>query len=162
MFSRRVVGWQVSTSLRTDLALDALEMGLWARQRAGEDVTGPVYHSDRGAQIEFVRYTGTARRRRGGGLVGSKGDSFDNAMAEAVGLVGSKGDSFYNAMAEALYSLFKAECIRNPLPRGRAGVASTTSQPLVATYVDDTDRRLHGEIGHLHPPSTRPTTGQTP
>jgi transposase InsO family protein len=40
------VGWQVSTSLRTDLALDALDMGLWARQRAGQDVTGLVHHSD--------------------------------------------------------------------------------------------------------------------
>jgi transposase InsO family protein len=46
VFSRVVVGWQVSTSLRTDLALDALDMGLWARQRAGQDVTGLVHHSD--------------------------------------------------------------------------------------------------------------------
>jgi hypothetical protein len=49
VYSRRIVGWQVSTSLRTDLALDALEMGLWARRRAGEDVTGLVHHSDRGS-----------------------------------------------------------------------------------------------------------------
>jgi len=41
-----IVGWQVSTSLRTDLALDALDMGLWNRQRAGRDVTGLVHHSD--------------------------------------------------------------------------------------------------------------------
>ncbi len=47
VFSRMIVGWQVSTSLRTDLALDALDMGLWARQRAGQDVTGLVHHSDR-------------------------------------------------------------------------------------------------------------------
>ena len=50
VYSRRVVGWQVSTRLRTDLALDALEMGLWARRRAGKDVTGLVHHSDRGVQ----------------------------------------------------------------------------------------------------------------
>lgn len=48
VFSRMVVGWQVSTSLRTDLALDALDMGLWARLRAGQDVTGLTHHSDRG------------------------------------------------------------------------------------------------------------------
>ena len=48
VYSRRIVGWQVSTSLRTDLALDALEMGLWARRRAGQDTTGLVHHSDRG------------------------------------------------------------------------------------------------------------------
>jgi transposase InsO family protein len=46
VFSRMIVGWQVSTSLRTDLALDALDMGLWNRQRAGQDVTGLVHHSD--------------------------------------------------------------------------------------------------------------------
>lgn len=46
VFSRLVVGWQVSTSLRTDLALDALDMGLWARQRAGHDVIGMIHHSD--------------------------------------------------------------------------------------------------------------------
>jgi len=50
VFSRMIVGWQVSTSLRTDLALDALDMGLWTRQRAGQDVTGLVHHSDRGVQ----------------------------------------------------------------------------------------------------------------
>lgn len=45
-----IVGWQVSTSLRTDLALDALDMGLWARRRAGQDITGLIHHSDRGVQ----------------------------------------------------------------------------------------------------------------
>jgi putative transposase len=50
VFSRMIVGWQVSTSLRTDLALDALDMGLWARQRAGQDVAGLKHHSDRGVQ----------------------------------------------------------------------------------------------------------------
>ncbi len=53
VFSRMIVGWQMSTSLRTDLALDALDMGLWARQRAGQDVTGLVHHSDRGVQGGF-------------------------------------------------------------------------------------------------------------
>ena len=53
VFSRLVIGWQVSTSLRTDLALEALDMGLWARQRAGQDVTGMTHHSDRGVQGGF-------------------------------------------------------------------------------------------------------------
>ena len=52
VFSRMIVGWQVSTSLRTDLALDALDMGLWNRQRAGQDVTGLVRHIDRGFNTE--------------------------------------------------------------------------------------------------------------
>lgn len=57
VYSRMIVGWQVSTSLRTDLALDALDMGLWNRQRAGQDVTGLTHHSDRGVQYRAIRYT---------------------------------------------------------------------------------------------------------
>lgn len=53
VFSRRVVGWQLSKSLRTDLALDALEMGIWTRQREGRDVTGLTHHSDKGVQGGF-------------------------------------------------------------------------------------------------------------
>ncbi|NDK92358.1 IS3 family transposase, partial [Gordonia desulfuricans] len=53
VFSRMVVGWQVSTTMHTDLALDALDMGLWARSRAGQDVAGLIHHSDRGVQGEF-------------------------------------------------------------------------------------------------------------
>jgi transposase InsO family protein len=55
VFSRMIVGWQVSTSLRTDLALDALDMGLWTRQRAGKDVTGLVHHSDGGVPVSTER-----------------------------------------------------------------------------------------------------------
>ena len=57
VFSRRVVGWQVSTSLRTDLALDALNMGLWTRAHDGHDTTNLVHHSDRGVQYLAIRYT---------------------------------------------------------------------------------------------------------
>ncbi len=52
VFSRRVVGWQLSTNLRTDLALDALEMGIWTREHDGHDTTGLTHHSDRGVNIE--------------------------------------------------------------------------------------------------------------
>ncbi|AFR51600.1 Transposase-like protein (plasmid) [Gordonia sp. KTR9] len=104
VFSRMVVGWQVSTTMHTDLALDALNMGLWARSRAGHDVAGLIHHSDRGVQYRAIRYTERL------------------AEAEAVTSVGSKGDSYDNAMAEAFNSLFKAECIRNPARRlGRCG-----------------------------------------
>src|SRR5664280_1189234 len=57
VFSRRVVGWQASTSLRTDLALDAVEMGLWTRRRDGHNVSSLVHHSDHGVQYVAVRYT---------------------------------------------------------------------------------------------------------
>jgi putative transposase len=78
VFSRMIVGWQVSTSLRTDLALDALDMGLWNRQRASQDVSGLIHHSDRGVQGGFNRSSqhlvimevsdgsSTAGRRSGG------------------------------------------------------------------------------------------------
>jgi putative transposase len=55
VYPRRVVGWQLSRSLRTDLALDALEMGLWTRRRAGRDVSGLVHHSDKGVQTGLNR-----------------------------------------------------------------------------------------------------------
>lgn len=135
VFSRMVVGWQVSTSLRTDLALDALDMGLWARQRAGQDVTGLVHHSDRGVQYRAIRYTERL------------------AEADAVASVGSKGDSYDNAMAEALNSLFKAECIRNPVMRPTGGWKSVSDVEIaVAEYIDwYNHRRLHGELDHVPP-----------
>lgn len=141
VFSRRITGWQVSTSLHTDLALDALDMGLWARRRAGHDLAGLVHHSDRGVQYRAIRYTERL------------------ADAEAVASVGSKGDSYDNAMAEALNSLFKAECIRNPAMRPNGGWKNIADVEIaVAEYVDwYNHRRLHGEIGHV-PPAEYETT----
>lgn len=55
VFSRRIVGWRCSTSLRTDLATDALEQGLWQRARDGHQVRGLVHHSDRGGEGGFHR-----------------------------------------------------------------------------------------------------------
>ncbi|WP_425306126.1 DDE-type integrase/transposase/recombinase [Actinomyces succiniciruminis] len=49
VYSRRIVGWQTSTSLYTDLALGALKMGIWQRQREGADLKGLIHHSDRGS-----------------------------------------------------------------------------------------------------------------
>lgn len=141
VFSRLVVGWQVSTSLRTDLALDALDMGLWARQRAGHDVTGLTHHSDLGVQYRAIRYTERL------------------AEAKAVASVGSKGDSYDNAMAEAFNALFKAECIRNPAMRPTGGWKSILDVEIaVAEYIDwFNHRRLHGEIG-LVPPAEAEAT----
>jgi putative transposase len=135
VFSRMIVGWQVSTSLRTDLALDALDMGLWTRERGGQDVSGLVHHSDRGVQYRAIRYTERL------------------AEAEAVASVGSRGDSYDNAMAEALNSLFKAECIRNPVMRPKGGWKSVGDVEIaVAEYVDwFNHQRLHGEIGLVPP-----------
>ena len=75
------------------------------------------------------------------------------AEAEAVASVGSRGDSYDNAMAEALNSLFKAECIRNPVMRPNGGWKSVTDVEIaVAEYVDwFNHRRLHGELGLVPP-----------
>ncbi len=74
VFSRRVVGWQVSTSLRTDLALDALNMGLWTRARDGHDTSALLHHSDRGVQYLAIRYTERLAEAGAVASVGSKGD----------------------------------------------------------------------------------------
>ena len=130
VFSRRVVGWQLSRSLRTDLALDALEMGIWTRRRAGHDVSGLVHHSDKGSQYIAVRYTQRL------------------AEAGAVASVGSTGDSYDNALAEAFNSLFKAELVRNRGPW--KGIDDL--EIAVAEYIDwFNHRRLHGEIGLVPP-----------
>ena len=77
VFSRRVVGWQVSTSLRTDLALDALNMGLWTRAHDGHDTTALVHHSDRGVQYTAIRYTERLAEAEAVASVGTVGDSYD-------------------------------------------------------------------------------------
>ncbi|SHN47694.1 putative transposase [Cryptosporangium aurantiacum] len=130
VFSRRVVGWQLSTSLRTDLALDALEMGFWTRRRDGQDVTDLIHHSDKGVQYVAVRYTQRL------------------AEAGAVASVGSTGDSYDNALAEAFNSVFKGELVRNKGPR----TGHDDLEIAVAEYIDwYNHRRLHGELGEVPP-----------
>jgi transposase InsO family protein len=89
VFSRKIVGWRVSKSLRSDLALDALEQALHARPKAG----ALIHHSDRGVQYVSIRYT---ERLGAAGIEPS---------------VGSVGDSYDNALAETIFGLFKAEVI---------------------------------------------------
>ena len=84
-YSRFIVGWRVSNSLRTDLALDALEQALWARR---PDTADPdqrlVHHSDAGGQYLSIRYTNRLTEAGIEPSVGSVGDSYDNALAESV------------------------------------------------------------------------------
>jgi putative transposase len=82
LFARRILGWQVADHLRSDLALDALEMAVWSRR--DEDLRGLVHHSDRGVQYTSVRYADRLSRERAVRSVGSKGDSYDNAAAESL------------------------------------------------------------------------------
>ena len=128
VFSRAVVGWQASRSLRTDLALDALEMALWRRR--GQELGGLVHHSDRGVQYVAIRYTERL------------------AEAGAVASVGSRGDSYDNALVESFNGLYKTELIRHRGPwRGLDDVEYATLD-----YVDwFNNRRLHGELGMVPP-----------
>jgi transposase InsO family protein len=82
VYSRFIVGWQASRSLRTDLALDALEMAMWARR--GHDLSGLIHHSDRGVQYLAIRYTERLAEAGVVGSVGSRGDSYDCEHPRAV------------------------------------------------------------------------------
>jgi len=126
-FSRRIVGWRVMTSLRAELALDALEMAIWAR---GQPLAGLVHHSDRGVQYLSIRYTERL------------------AEIDAAGSVGSRGDSYDNALAESVNGLYKAELIN------RGGPWRTAAEVELATarWVDWWNhQRLHEACGYLPP-----------
>lgn len=80
VFSRHIVGWRVSSSMRTDLVLDALEQAVWARGGA----EGVIHHSDRGSQYLSIRYSERLAEAGMESSVGSRGDSYDNALAETI------------------------------------------------------------------------------
>jgi putative transposase len=82
VFARRIVGWRVSASLQTDFVLDALEQAIYDRCSAGIDDL--VHHSDRGTQYVSMRYTDRLAEAAIAPSVGSRGDSYDNALAESV------------------------------------------------------------------------------
>ena len=127
VFSRFIVGWQVSNSLRSDLAIDALEMAIFAR---GDDLTGLVHHSDRGVQYLSIRYS----ERLG--------------EAEIVASVGSKGDSYDNALAESFNGLYKTELIYRKGPwRNVEHVEWAT-----LNYLDwFNKRRIHEALDYVSP-----------
>ena len=82
VFARRIVGWRVSTSMHTDFVLDALEQALYARQP--ERAAALTHHSDRGPQYVSIRYTESLAEAGIEPSVGSKGDSYDIALAETI------------------------------------------------------------------------------
>jgi len=127
-FSRRILGWQTSTTLRTDLALDALEMALWTRRK--EDVTSVIHHSDRGVQYLSIRYTERL------------------AEAGAVTSVGSRGDSYDNALAESIIGLYKTELIRKRGPWKNLDDVEYATLEWVDWF---NHRRLFETIGHIPP-----------
>ena len=128
VFARRIVGWRVSASLATDFVLDALEQAIYDRRGAG--VQELVHHSDRGTQYLSMRYT----------------DRLADAGIEPS--VGSRGDSYDNALAESIIGLFKTEVIQRKGPwRHLEAVEFAT-----LTWVDwFNTRRLLEPIGYVPP-----------
>jgi putative transposase len=82
VYARRIVGWRVSSAMRTDFVLDALEQALYDRQPQNSDAL--VHHSDRGSQYVSIRYTERLGEAGIEPSVGSRGDSYDNALAETI------------------------------------------------------------------------------
>jgi putative transposase len=82
VFARRIVGWQISRSMHADFVLDALEQALYERQP--DDSDGLIHHSDRGSQYVSIRYTERLAEAGIEPSVGSRGDSYDNALAETI------------------------------------------------------------------------------
>jgi len=128
VFARRIVGWRVSNSMQTDFVLDALEQALYARQPEQSD--GLVHHSDRGSQYISIRYTERL------------------AQAGIEPSVGSRGDSYDNALAESVNGLYKAELIHRRTPwKTRAAVELATLE-WVSWF---NHHRLLEPIGYIPP-----------
>jgi transposase InsO family protein len=127
VYARRIVGWRVSTSMHTQFVLDALEQALYARQPERDGAL--IHHSDRGAQYVSIRYS---ERLSEAGIKPS---------------VGSKGDSYDNALAETINGLYKAEVINRRSWPTRESVELATLQ-WVSWF---NHHRLLGSIGYIPP-----------
>lgn len=130
-FARRIVGWRVSPSLRTDFVLDALEQAIHAR--TGVPLDGLVHHSDRGSQYVSMRYTDRLS---------------DAGIAPSVG---SSGDAYDNALAESVMALFKTEVIRRQGPWRSLDAVEFATLAWVDWF---NTRRLLEPIGYV-PPAER-------
>lgn len=127
VFSRRIVGWQLASHMRTDLVLDALRMGLGTRQ-PGADFT-LVTHTDAGSQYTSYDYTQVID---------------DHGVLASVGSV---GDAYDNAMAESFVDTFKTELIKDRVWQTRSQV-----ELAVLEYIDwFNNRRLHESLGDIPP-----------
>jgi putative transposase len=135
VFSRRIVGWRTASSMPTSLPLDALEMALWTRQRAGHTdehgrLDGLIQHSDAGAQYTAIRY----------------GERL--TQAGALASIGTVGDSYDNALAESVIGLYKLECVRRDGPFRGVDDLELATLNWVHWF---NEHRLHSSIGLVPP-----------
>ena len=128
VFARRIVGWRVSASLRADFVLDALDQAIY--ERCGEEVGDLIHHSDRGSQYLAMRYT---ERLADAGIEPS---------------IGSRGDAYDNALAESVIGLFKTEVIRLKGPWRHLEAVEFATLDWVDWF---NHRRLLEPIGYLPP-----------
>ncbi len=128
VFARRIVGWRVSRTMHTDFVRDALEQALSARQPEKGD--GLVHHSDRGSQYVSIRYT---ERLAEAGIEPS---------------VGSRGDSYDNALAETINGLYKAELIHRRGPWKTIKALELATLEWVSWF---NDHRLMEPLGYIPP-----------
>jgi transposase InsO family protein len=129
-FSRMIVGWRVAAHMRTDMVLDALEMARWSR---GTQLEGLRCHSDAGSQFTSIRY-------------GERVAEFG-----AVPSIGSVGDSYDNALAEAVNSLYKSELIYGPNQRGPWKTVVDVELATLGWVHWHNTQRLHGYLGDIPP-----------
>jgi len=128
VFSRRIVGWRQSSSMHTEFVLDALEQALYDRKPSGDGSL--THHSDRGSQYLSIRYS---ERLAEAGIEPS---------------VGSKGDSYDNALAETINGLYKAEVIHRRGPWKTKQAVELATLEWVSWF---NHHRLMGPLGYVPP-----------
>jgi len=127
VYSRRIVGWQLSSNMRTDLVLDALKMAVGTREHGAD--TQLVHHSDRGSQYTSFDFTQALQDHK------------------ILGSLGSTGDCYDNAMADAFVDSFKTELIRDRVWQTRSQMELAVVE-WVGWY---NHSRLHSALGHVPP-----------
>ncbi len=130
VYSRRIVGWRTTNPMPTELPLDALEMALWVRGRAGNSVDGVIHHSDAGSQYTALRY------------------SEKLADVGAIASIGTVGDSYDNALAETVVGLYKTECVKIDGPFHTVDELELATLSWVHWF---NENRLHSSISYLTP-----------
>jgi transposase InsO family protein len=133
VYSRRILGWRVSSSMRTQLVIDAFRQALQTRHRSQPQWTsqGLIHHSDAGSQFTSVAFTAELLEAGIAGSIGTVGDALDNALCEST------------------IGLFKTEAIDDggPTWKDRSAV-----EWQVARWVHwYNTRRLHSSINYLPP-----------
>ena len=123
VYSRRIVGWNVASTLRSEiLPMQALDMAAW---QSGGRLDGLIHHADHGSNYTAMVYTDRIQE------------------LGAIASTGTVGDSFDNAMAEAINNLYKTELIRQQGPWRTVEQVELATLEWVWWWNHE---RLHGEL----------------